>query len=75
MSWQQENLIGCVGACAGLQDDAPLPADRYSHMSDTLLPDRDPQTFEAWKAEMETKLQQRLQQPRPSAHTALAQDS
>jgi hypothetical protein len=31
-------------------------------MIDMPLPERDPQTFEAWKADMQAKLQQRLRQ-------------
>lgn len=58
-------------ACAGMQDDAPLPEARYGHMSDTLPPERDPQTFEVWQAAMQHKLQQRLrqqkQQPDPGS--------
>lgn len=39
-----------------------MPVARYAHMTDTPLPKRDPQIFEAWKVDMQTKLQQRLQQ-------------
>jgi hypothetical protein len=65
--------------CRHLQDDTQLPEVRYAHMSDALLPERTPASFEAWKAGMQLKLQQHLAtQAQPSAaapgqHTALRQ--
>lgn len=44
-----------------VQDDAPLPVPRYAHMSDLPLPERDPEAFQAWRQEMQQKVQQRLQ--------------
>lgn len=33
---------------------------RYAHMAEVALPERDPQTFDAWRAEMQLRLQQQL---------------
>lgn len=45
-----------------LQDDAPLPSNRYTHMADMLQPDNAPETFQAWKAQMQQLVQLRLLQ-------------
>lgn len=59
-----------------VQDDAPVPVARYAHMSDIPAPELDPQTFDAWKAEMQKKLQQRLQQSQQqSTRTGITQAS
>lgn len=58
----RESLSVLSTVCPDLQDDAPLPLAQYTGMSDILRPSRDPQTFDAWMAEMQQKLQQRLRQ-------------
>jgi hypothetical protein len=44
------------------EDDAPLPHTRYADMAQVALPERDADTFDAWRADMEQQLARRLAQ-------------
>lgn len=61
-------LVAAPLSCC-VQDDAPMLEARYAHMAEAALPERDPQTFDAWRAEMQLRLRQQLN----SSQTQLGQ--